>query len=373
MIKNRIIHIITGLGNGGAETMLFKLLESMDKNSYELEVISMMDKGITGSKIEKLGIKVHALNMKRGIPNLNGIIKAINLCKNADIIQSWMYHADLFSFIISKFCKPKKLIWGIRRSNLEWNKNKKSTIIIAKINSILSRYVNKIVSCSIVATEVHKKIGFDSKKLITIPNGFAIDKFYNIKESKEQLCKEFNITSEKKIFSLVGRWEVLKDHDNCLKALKILSKKREDFILILCGTNITEENQKLLDLIKENNLEEKVLLLGRREDIPKIMSATDVYISSSSGEGFPNVIGEAMACETICVVTDVGDSAYIVGETGEIVPRKNPLLLAKAIEKVLNYSEEEKSIKQKSARQRIIDNFEILNITKKYTNLYKGS
>ncbi len=370
MIK--IIHIITGLGNGGAETMLYKLLESINKNKYELEVISMMDKGITGLKIEKLGIKVHTLNMKRGVPNLSAIRKTINLCKNADIIQSWMYHADLFSFIVSRFCKPKKLIWGIRRSNLEWDKNKKSTIMIAKINSILSRYVDNIVSCSIAATEVHRKIGFDKKKLITIPNGFAINKFYNIKEAKAKLCKQFNISSEKKIFTLVGRWEILKDHENCLKALRILSERRDDFVLILCGTNITEENEKLLNMIEENKLKDKVLLLGRRDDVPEIMSATHIYISSSSGEGFPNVIGEAMACETICVVTDVGDSAYIVGETGEIVPRKNPLLLAKAIEKVLNYSEEQKKNKRKLARQRIVDNFEISNIIKKYNKLYEG-
>lgn len=370
MIK--ITHIITGLGNGGAETMLYKLLENIDRNKYEIKVISMMDKGVTGLKIENLGIKIYTMNMKRGVPSFKAIKKAIKLCNNVDIIQSWMYHADLFSFIVSKICKPKKLIWGIRRSNLEWNKNKKSTILISRINSILSKYVDVIVSCSIIATEIHKKIGFDSKKLITIPNGFAIDKFCYIESAREKLCKEFNIDDKKNIFTLVGRWEILKDHENCLKALRILSEKRDDFVLILCGTNITEENEKLLNMIEENKLKNKVLLLGRRDDIPEIMSATDIYISSSSGEGFPNVIGEAMACETICVVTDVGDSAYIVGNTGVVVPRKSPLKLSMGIEEILNYSKEQKKNKRKLARQRIVDNFEISTIVKKYNKLYEG-
>ncbi|MGL5023155.1 MAG: glycosyltransferase [Cetobacterium sp.] len=369
MIK--IVQIITGLGNGGAETMLYKLLENIDRKKYDIKVISLMDKGIMGPKIEKLGIEVYTLNMKKGIPSFIIIKKVIRLCKNADIIQSWMYHADLLSFIISIFTKPKKLIWGIHHSNLEKDKNKRTTILIAKINSILSKYVTKIVSCSIVATEVHKKIGFDSSKIVTIPNGFSISKFFYIKTAKDELCKELNIDQNKKIFSLVGRWEILKDHENCLKALKILNQKRNDFVLLLCGTGINKNNIKLINIIKENELEDKVYLLDRRDDIPKIMSATDIYLSSSSGEGFPNVIGEAMSCETICVVTDVGDSAYIVGDTGIVIPRKEPQLLSEAIEKVLEYSPEEVIKRKKMARQRIIDNFEILFITKKYNELYE--
>lgn len=369
MIK--IVHIITGLGNGGAEMMLYKLLENIDKSKYDIKVISMMDIGITGKKIEKLGIKVYTLNMRRGLPNLKGLKKAIKLCNNVDIIQSWMYHADLFAFIVAKFCKPKKLIWGIRRSNLEKDKNKKMTILIAKINSKLSKYVDNIVSCSITATEVHKNFGFDKNKICTIPNGFSIEKFYYIKTAKEELCKELSISKDKKILSLVGRWEILKDHENCLKALKILNQKRNDFVLLLCGTGINKENIKLVNMIRENKLENKVYLMDQREDIPKIMSATDVYISSSSGEGFPNVIGEAMACEAICAVTDVGDSSYIVGNTGIVVPRKEPRLLFEAIEKILNYSKEEKLTKKKLARQRIVENFEISAIVKKYSKLYE--
>lgn len=367
----KIVNIIVGLGNGGAEMMLYKLIENLDLKNNEVIVISMTDKGVMGDKLESLGIKVYTLNMRRGIPSIKALLEALKLVKDVEIIQSWMYHADLFAFLVSIFTKPYKLIWGLHHSNLEKNKNKNLTLLIAKINSFLSRYVDIIVSCSIKAKEEHIKYGYVENKIKVIPNGFSIDKYYFIEEAKEELKRELQIKDDKKILSLVGRWEHLKDHKNCLSALEILCKKREDLVLLLCGTGINKNNQELVKMIRERNLEEKVYLLDRREDIPKIMSATDVYISSSSGEGFPNVIGEAMACETICVVTDVGDSAYIVGEAGFVVPRENAEELAQKIKYVLDLNFEEKKMLGKLARERIIKNFEIKNITKQYEVLYK--
>ena len=152
--------------------------------------------------------------------------------------------------------------------------------------------------------------------------------------------------------------------------MKIIKERyNKNFILLLCGTNINEENLELLKLIEKNKIEENVLLLDRRDDIPIIMSATDIYISSSSGEGFPNVIGEAMACETSCVVTNVGDSAYIVGDTGKVVERQKPIELANAIIELLKdkkYLENRRKV-----RKRIIENFEIRKIVEKYERIYK--
>lgn len=368
--KKKIIHIIVGLNNGGAEMMLYKLLKYIDKDKYEYSVISMMDKGIMGERIEQLGIAVHCLNMKKGIPSIIAIIKTLKICRNADIIQTWMYHADLLGFIVSKILW-KKIIWGIHHSNLEKDKNKRKTLMIVKVNSYLSKWVDKIISCSINAKKNHIKYGYYKEKITVIPNGFELDKFKYIENSKKILQKEFPILKDKLIFSLVARYEILKDHKNCLEAMKILKKTYiKNFILLLCGTNINKNNLELMKLIKENKIEDNVLLLDRRDDIPLIMSATDIYISSSSGEGFPNVIGEAMSCETPCVVTNVGDSAYIVGNTGEVVERQNPIELA---EKIIKFIEKkEYLLNRKKCRERIIENFEIKKIVKKYERLYEN-
>lgn len=367
--KIKIVHIIVGLNNGGAEMMLYKLLKYMDKEKYECSVISMMDEGIMGERIKKLGIPVRCLNMKRGIPSIQAVIKTLRICKNKDIIQTWMYHADLLGFIVSKILK-NKIIWGIHHSNLEKNKNKKSTLLIAKINSYLSRWTDGIVSCSIVAKEKHIEYGYYREKINIIPNGFELDKFKYIENSKKILEKEFPILKDKLIFALVARYEILKDHKTCFEAMKIIKERySKNFILLLCGTNINKNNLELIKLIEENKIQENILLLDRREDIPIIMSATDIYISSSLGEAFPNVIGEAMACETPCIVTDVGDSAYIVGNTGEIVERQVPEQLA---EKIISFIEEKKYLtNRKLCRERVLKNFEINKIVEEYESLYK--
>lgn len=364
----KVTHIIAGLNQGGAEMMLYKVLKYSDRNKYNIQVISMMDHGSLKEKILELGIPVDTLHIKRGEISIIALCKAIKLCKESDILQTWMYHADFLGFLISIFLR-KKVIWGIHHANLEKGKNKRTTLSIAKINSFFSRWVDCIVSCSYKAEGVHIKYGYDKSKFIVIPNGFEIDRFYPITNARNILEKEFPILKGKVLFSLVARYDILKDHRNCIKALNIVQKKFSNFILLLCGTDMDKNNKELLSTIYENNLQEKILLLGKREDIPLIMSATDIYISSSSGEAFPNVIGEAMACGTPCVVTDVGDSAYMVGETGKVVERQNSIQLAEAILNFLN-DNEYKEISQK-CRERIIENFEIKNITRKYNSLWE--
>lgn len=368
--KVKIVHIIVGLTNGGAEMMLYKLLKYTDKKKYECSVISMQDKGIMGERIEKLGIPVYCLNMKKGVPSFKAIIKTLILCKEMDIIQTWMYHADLLGFIISKLLR-KKIIWGIRHSNLEKDKNKFFTLLIAKINSYLSRWTDCIITCSIIAKEAHINYGYFRKKIVVIPNGFELEKFRHIENSKNILEREFPILKEKLIFSLVARYEILKDHKTCLEAIKIIKEKySKNFILLLCGTNINKNNLELVKMIKKNKIQSNVLLLDRRDDIPIIMSATDIYISSSLGEAFPNVIGEAMACETPCIVTNVGDSAYIVGNTGSIVAKQNPRQLA---EEIISFIEEKKYLlNKKRCRERIIKNFDIEKIVNKYEKIYEN-
>src|SRR5699024_10971105 len=119
MVKVTVTHIITGLNMGGAETMLYKLLKNIDKTKFDLKVISMLDEGVYGEKIRKLGINVISLNIKRGSSIIKGFKQAKKEIKNTDIIQTWMYHADLFGYLLYRTLKVKKLIWGIRRNNLD--------------------------------------------------------------------------------------------------------------------------------------------------------------------------------------------------------------------------------------------------------------
>lgn len=368
--RKKITYLITGLNCGGAETMLYKLLSYIDQSKYDIKVISMIDNGFYGEKIKKLGINVYSLNMKLNQLNIIAFIKACKLIKGTDILQTWMYHANLFGYLIKKIVKVNKLIWGIRHSNLDKDKNKLMTLKIVKVCAKLSKKADIIISCSNVATKLHIDYGYFPNNIITIANGFEIDRFFYDNKAREKLLYELNITSNPFIISLVGRWDILKDHKTFFQALRLINRAKDNFIAVLCGTNINYNNKELTNLLFLKQLYNKVFLLDRRNDIPKIMSASDILVSSSSGEGFSNVIGEAMCCEAPCIVTNVGDSAYIVGNTGLVVEKQNPEQLAKAILKMMDMKKYELKKLGKEARKRIMENFDIKKITKKYENLY---
>lgn len=368
----KVLFLITGLGTGGAEMMLYKLLSNINRQQFDVLVVSLTNINDIEKKIEDLGIRVILLGMNRGVPNPIYLYKLIKILKKEEphILQTWMYHADFLGLIAGKLAKVPKIVWGIHHSNLDKKENKRSTLLTVKICSILSRFTYNIVCCSNVSLRVHKSIGYDASKMIVIPNGFNIESFSPDPDARKGVRKELKVSPETPIVGLIGRWHPLKDHLNFVRAAKLIVEKQPDIQFLLCGKNITEENKQLYSWIEERNLLKNFHLLGKRNDIPRIMSTLDVLALSSSGEAFPNVVGEAMACEVPCVVTDVGDTADIVGETGRVVPRKNPHALAEAIDDILSLSVIERKILGQKARERIQSNFEINKIVSKYEKMY---
>lgn len=364
MIK--VTHIITGLGSGGAENMLYKLLKYSDKDKYKHVVISLMDEGVYGEKIKALGVEVYSLKLSKQ-NMLFSIIKARKVCKNSHIVNTWLYHADLFGFVIAKICLRKKLIWNIRHSNLDKDANKPTTLKIIKLNSILSKYVDSITYNSHKALETHSEVGYSNKKPIVIPNGFELDQFkYNLKD-RIRIRKELGVKEDEKIIITVGRWDIQKDYYTLLKALNELKNQVVGFKMLMVGTNLDVKNAELVNLIDQYKLQDKIKLLGRRYDIPGLLSASDIYVSSSLGESFSNSIGEAMACELPCVVTDVGDSKLMVGETGKVVDAKDYINLA---DKLRIYVKTENLGRNRDARDRVVGNYGIERISGKFEGNY---
>ena len=154
---------------------------------------------------------------------------------------------------------------------------------------------------------------------------------------------------------------IFKDYYTLFKALNEVKKENSEFKMIMVGTNLDYSNNELVSLIDKYKLKENMILLGRRSDIPALLSAADLYISSSLGESFSNAIGEAMACELPCIVTDVGDSKIMVGDTGMVVQAKDYVNISKAL---LSYLEDNDLKRNTRARNRVVDNYEIKKITK---------
>ena len=374
MAHLKIAHIITGLNTGGAETMLYKLLSGMDREAFEPLVVSLTDIGPVGEKIRVLEVPVRALGMRRGVPDPRGVWRLAQQLKaeRPHLVQTWMYHADLLGVFAARLGGGIPVVWGIHHSNLDPEINKRTTIWTAKVCARLShRLPVRIVCCSEASRRVHTALGYAGDKMVVIPNGFDLSAFKPDLRAKVGVREELGITQEALLIGLVGRFDPQKDHRNFVAAAARLRSDYPQVHFLLCGDGVNWNNGELAGWIEEAGLRQQFHLLGRREDMPRLTAALDIASSSSCGEGFSNVIGEAMACGVPCAVTDVGDSAFIVGETGLVVPPRNPEALAQAWKKLIQMGPEGRQKLGEAARKRILENFNLPDIVASYEALYK--
>ncbi len=367
----KIVHIITGLGDGGAEHTLFKICKYENKNKHV--VISLKSPGKYFSLLNKLGIKVYCLNIN--LFSIHKFFILINLLTSLkpDVVQTWLVHADFIGGIAARLAGIKKIIWNVRYSNFKIGKAKFTTILIVKILAKLSHVIPQSI---IINSKRAKKIfvikGYNKKKLKFIPNGFDLSILKPLKYQKKKFKKKNKIRNHLPIIGNVARYDKKKDHVNLIKALSLVRMKNINFICTLVGSNIDKNNKVLVAEIKKLNLLKNVKLLGQNDNISQVMNGLDIFVQSSSyGEGFPNVVAESMACGTPCVVTNVGDASLIVDKTGWIVPPNNSIKLSKAIEKALNEIGTNNWKKRcHKGRLRIKNNFNIIKMLKLYNSVW---
>jgi len=332
--ENRILHIITGLNDGGAEAVLYRLC-TQDPSKHQ--VISLMDNGKYGPLLKEYNIPVYQLKLNPSKPSLYKIYKLYKLIKdiNPSIVQTWMYHADLLGGIAAKAAGVPKIFWGIRHSNVSKGTIKLTTRAVMKSCALLSHTIpTKIISCSKASVTSHISQGYDFDKFEVVQNGYDLTKFRFFPES----VKRINFSSESSpVIAMVARFDIQKDHKNLINALSILKDKGLDFHLVLVGKGMHQDNSELIKLINHSSLvvNEDITLYGQSNNIPLVMNSIDLHVLSSLGEAFPNVLAEAMACGTPCISTDVGDAKEIVSKYGWIVEPQNSMHLAEAIENAL--------------------------------------
>ena len=353
---------------------LFKLCSRIDKSQFQVEVISLTDIGLIGDKIQKLGIPVHAMNLRSGVGAFLGINSIAQKIReiHPDIVQTWMYHSDLIGGIASKIVGVKELVWNIRNSNLDKLTSKRGTIFVMKLSACLSRYLpSKIACCSKVAQDIHVAQGYVKEKFLLIPNGFDLNAYKPDPNAKKSVCEELELPAGSRLIGLVGRYDPQKDHATFIKAASELHKSDPTVYFILCGDRIDEKNQALLSQINITTCSSHFRLLGKRLDTPRLNAAFDIATSSSCyGEAFPNILGEAMACGTPCVATNVGDSALIIGETGRVVPHSDPSRLSNAWKEILSLKQADYRLLSQQARRRVETHFELGETTCTYERMY---
>jgi len=375
--KISLLYITTDLTTGGAERMLYNLLSKIDRLRFEPVVVSLMDRGTWGDRIENLGIPVYTINLNQGKPTVDAIWRLMRYVHHLkpNLIQGWMYHGNLAAQLANVFLWGKiPVFWSIHHSINSLNQEKRMTVAIINFCAVISKFTNKIIFVSKNSQIQHEAIGYSSSHSCVTPNGFDTLVFQPSSTAKLSVRAELGLAKECLLIGLIGRYHPMKDHPNFMRAAALLAAKNPDVHFILAGTELDSKNQGLLQLIQELGLINQIHLLGERHDIPRITAALDILtLASAYGEAFPLVVGEAMACGVPCVVTDVGDSAWLVGNTGRVVPPRNSEALASAWQELLVLNSESRNALGDAARTRIIDNFSLDFVVDQYESLYESA
>lgn len=371
-----ITYVITNLATGGAEMMLLKLLQNINRSRFQITVISMIGEGEVGAQIAGLGIPVYTLGMKRmRIPNPIAFFRLVCLLRvlQPDIVHTWMYHADFLGGLAARVAGFKRVVWCVRNSDLDGDRTSKLTFLVVKACALVSSWLPiKIISCSDRAKKIHVSIGYDEAKFEVIPNGFDLNRFVPSVDARVDVRVELGLVAEIPLVGLIARYDPQKNHMGFVQAAARVVQSLPQVHFVLVGKDVDYDNIELKNAIESLGLKNCMHLLNLRNDVPRLMASLDVLASSSSfGEAFPNVLGEAMACGVPCVVTDVGDSAEIVGGSGRTVPAEDMARLANEIVVLLQMSLEEKAALGREARCRVAQHYEISHVAALYEACYQ--
>jgi glycosyltransferase involved in cell wall biosynthesis len=371
--KIKILHVITDLNTGGAEMSLYRLISCADRTMFENHVVSLIPVGDVGEKIRMLGIPVSSLGMKPGLPSLRAFHKLTNHMRHErfDIIQTWLYHADLLGLLAARGVGISNVVWNIRNSNIDMSKYRRLSGMVLRACAWLSEWPQAVVCNSRAGQEFHASINYHPKRWVLIPNGIDLSGYKPDPSMRLSVRQELGISPDSFLIGMAARYDPMKDYINFLKAAAFLTRSGLNVNFILVGQNVNPDNVDLSGIVQQEGLSGRTHMLGRRSDMPRLYAALDVFSLTSLGEGFPNVIAEAMACGVPCAVTGVGDSALIVGETGRIVPPRDPEALAKAWTEILSLSPGERQSLGLMARQRIIDHYSLDRMVSAYCQLYQ--
>jgi glycosyltransferase involved in cell wall biosynthesis len=368
----RVLHLITGLNTGGAEIALLRLLSKMDRQKFDLHIVSMIPVGPIGEKIRALGLPVSSLGMQPGHPTLEGFRQLLVLLKRfrPDILQTWLYHADFMGLLAARLAGVQTVIWNIRSAEMDFLQYRWLSGQVVRLCAILSDRPTAVIVNSRAGQTIHTRLGYHPKEWIFLPNGIDTELFQPNLSLRNQLRAEWNIAEDELLVGIVGRVDPQKDHTTFVKSVALALKERPKLRFVCVGSGPLDYQQKMKELSAQLGLD-RLHWAGPRTDMPAVYNALDVLVSSSIGEGFPNVVAEAMACEKPCVVTTVGDSAILVAETGICVSPGNPEALAESLLRMLALPTAERLRLGQKARQRIAENFSLQKMVNEYTALYE--
>ncbi|NJR14323.1 MAG: glycosyltransferase [Calothrix sp. CSU_2_0] len=362
MIKKKIVFLIRDLNCGGAQRQLVTLVKGIDNTRFDVAVIYFYPGGTLVQELQDNNCKVICLNKQGRWDISNFLWRLLNELKkiNPDILHGYMGEANLLSILIKPFLPFTRIVWGIRCSKMNLDVYDWLSRFLSKVECFLFQFADLIIINSHAGKKDLLNFGFSEQKMVVVPNGIDTNRFQPDREAGIKVRSEWQVSSQQILIGLVGRLDPQKDHPNFLKAAALLCQEYDNIQFVCVGTGDSKYIEELQQISEDLAISNRVIWAGRRTDMRAVHNALDIAVSASGfGEGFGNTIGEAMACGVPCVVTDIGDSAWIVGDTGIVVPPHNCQALAAGCKHLIELNNDEKiTIKQK-ARKKIVECFSV--------------
>jgi glycosyltransferase involved in cell wall biosynthesis len=357
----RIVHIITGLGIGGAERMVQRLVANHRK-SHDVEsiVISLTSDGIIGSELHAAGFRVEVMRFGVGLSGIRAFISLTRLLRalQPDLVQTWLYHSDLIGGLAARLAGVKAIVWNMRGVA---HGASRLTAKLVKLNARLSKVIpHTIICCGEAVRDHHAHLGYDLSRMVVVPNGYDIDHFVP-SQPKPRL-------SERLIVAL-GRNDQLKDYPTLIHAVSKAALHVPGLTCAIYGRGCNADSG-LAQLVDALGVASVISFHDEIADVREPLSNAAIFCSSSVSEGFPNVIAEAMAMGIPCVATDAGDAGIIIGDTGVVVPISDPSALAEGLLSIATLADSDYRALSHHARRRIVENYEMSHVAGLYLNHY---
>jgi glycosyltransferase involved in cell wall biosynthesis len=361
----RLLFVVTGTGRGGAETQVVSLAGAFAKRGYDVGLVSLLPPGDFSDELQKEGIPLFSLRMKRGRASLVALFRFGMIVRQfrTDIIHSHMVHANLLTRLGRLFSRRIPLI------NTEH-----SIYIGGRAREIAYRFTDSMCDCftiiSRAAAERFVRVGaVPTGRIITVPNGIDTERFQRNRDERLRIRKELGI-DDRFVWLAVGRFEAVKGYEIMLKAFRNVHNSAQKSVLLIAGSGALFEQSVALAV--ELKLGENVRFLGLRKDVCSLMSAADGFVLSSLYEGMPMVLLEAASCELPAVATAVGGNPEVIlqAETGFLVTSGNVEELDKGMMQMMEMPQEGRLAMGSAARKHIVANFSLLAVVNEWESLY---
>src|SRR5258708_859130 len=349
-----LVFLIRNLAIGGAERQLVELASNLDRNKFDVTVLTLYGGGELVEDLTRAGVRTVSLG-KKGRWDLSSItFQLVSVLRKLkpDILHSELTAQNLLAVMAKAVLPGTRIVWGVRSSNLDDRRRDWLSLLNCRVEIWSSRLPDLIISNSIAARNYHSAAGLAGARMVVIPNGIDTERFAPDRKAGLRCRASLGVPDGSLAIGIVGRLDRIKDHGTFLRAAAIFARSRVNAKFICFGGGPGDYLFELRQLAGLLGLTDRVVWAGSFRDMPSAYNALDICCSSSFGEGLPNAIAEAMACGVPCVVTDVGDSALVVGDTGEVVPPRNPEALAAGWVALADHMRQTPAL-GKAARERI--------------------